>query len=165
MIVLLLMWVMRFASPEWKTFAIVVVVVTGVAIASYGEIQFNVTGFFLQLAGMVTEALRLVSTQRLLSAKAGFKMDPLVSLYYFAPACAVMNALVALVVEVPKVTTTDVANVGFFAWISSALVAFLLNVSAVFLVRHFIHVARPIHTDQLLRLEILLRWSCRCQES
>lgn len=128
------MWALKLTNPEWKTFAIVMVVVSGVAIASFGEMQFNLTGFLYQLGGMVTEALRLVSTQRLLSAKAGFKMDPLVSLYYFAPACAILNGITALIFEVPRVTMTDIANVGYFAWVGSALVAFLLNVSAVFLV-------------------------------
>lgn len=71
--------------------------------------------------------------QRLLSS-AEFKMDPLVSLYYFAPACAVMNGIVALVVEVPRMTMADIYKVGFFVLLANAMVAFLLNVSVVLLV-------------------------------
>ena len=71
--------------------------------------------------------------QRLLSS-AEFKMDPLVSLYYFAPACAVMNGLTALVVEVPKMTMADIQGVGYFPLLANACVAFALNVSVVFLV-------------------------------
>lgn len=71
--------------------------------------------------------------QRLLSSSE-FKMDPLVSLYYFAPACAVMNGLVALVVEVPRLTLQEVYDVGLFILLANAMVAFLLNVSVVLLV-------------------------------
>jgi hypothetical protein len=107
--------------------------VVGVVIASYGEIQFNMTGFLFQVGGIIFEATRLVMVQRLLSS-AEFKMDPLVSLYYFAPACAIMNGLTALVVEVPKMTLAEVANVGYFTLLINAMIAFLLNVSVVFLV-------------------------------
>jgi len=79
------------------------------------------------------EAIRLTMVQRLLSS-AEFKMDPLVSLYYFAPACAVMNGIVALVVEIPRMSMADIYQVGFFVLLANAMVAFLLNVSVVLLV-------------------------------
>jgi len=79
------------------------------------------------------EAIRLTMVQRLLSS-AEFKMDPLVSLYYFAPACAVMNGVVALVVEIPRMTMADLYKVGFLVLLANAMVAFLLNVSVVLLV-------------------------------
>src|ERR1700761_1750102 len=72
--------------------------------------------------------------QQLLSG-AEFKMDPLVSLYYFAPICAVMNGVIAGFVEVPNMTWAEVQNVGYAVLILNAMVAFLLNVSVVFLVR------------------------------
>lgn len=91
------------------------------------------TGFLYQVGGIVFEATRLVMVQRLLSS-AEFKMDPLVSLYYFAPACAIMNGLTALFIEVPKMTLADVEKVGYLTLIINAMIAFLLNVSVVFLV-------------------------------
>jgi hypothetical protein len=71
--------------------------------------------------------------QRLLSS-AEFKMDPLVSLYYFAPCCAVMNGLVTLVFEAPTLTMADINQVGVLTLVANAAVAFALNVSVVFLV-------------------------------
>lgn len=62
-------------------------------------------------------------------------MNPLVSLYYFAPVCAAMNVLIALVWEVPKCTMAEVYNVGLWVLLANAGVAFALNVSVVFLVR------------------------------
>lgn len=109
------------------------VIVIGVVIASFGEIKFVLVGFLFQLGGIVFEATRLVMVQRLLSS-AEYKMDPMVSLYYFAPICAVMNGAVALFLEVPHVTMAHINNVGIPVLLVNAMVAFLLNVSVVFLI-------------------------------
>jgi len=50
-----------------------------VALASYGEVAFDMGGFLCQALGILFEAARLVSIQKLLT---GLKMGPLVSLYY-----------------------------------------------------------------------------------
>lgn len=131
--VLLASWAMGVSQPNLKVFLNVSVIVVGVILASFGEISFVLTGFLFQLAGIVFEALRLTMVQRLLSS-ADFKMDPLVSLYYFAPVCAAMNLMVALAWEVPKVTMQDINNVGFTMFFLNGLCAFLLNVSVVFLI-------------------------------
>ncbi|RQM05420.1 hypothetical protein DH86_00001961 [Scytalidium sp. 3C] len=83
--------------------------------------------------GIVFEAIRLVMVQRLLSS-AEFKMDPLVSLYYFAPVCAIMNFVVALFWEIPDLKMADIYAVGITTLFANAGCAFLLNVSVVFLI-------------------------------
>ena len=120
-------------APDKKKFLNVSVIVIGVIIASFGEIRFKLIGFLFQMGGVAFEATRLVMVQRLLSSSE-FKMDPLVSLYYFAPVCAIMNFCVAAVVELPKITLAEVFNLGIFTLLANAVVAFLLNVSVVFLV-------------------------------
>lgn len=67
-------------------------------------------------------------------SSAEFKMDPMVSLYYFAPACAVINSVFTLFVEIPKMSMADIYNLGIFILILNAFVAFLLNVAVVLLV-------------------------------
>lgn len=131
--VLLTTWAMGVAPPSMKTLGNVSFIVIGVVIASYGEIEFNLTGFLYQAGGITFEATRLVLVQRLLSS-AEFKMDPLVSLYYFAPVCAIMNGVTALVLEVPGMTMNNVYDVGIPMLVANASIAFLLNVSVVFLV-------------------------------
>jgi hypothetical protein len=116
-----------------KTLGNVSFIVIGVIIASFGEIQFDLIGFLYQLGGITFEALRLVLVQKLLSS-AEFKMDPLVSLYYFAPVCALMNGLTSLFTEIPTMTMNDIYRVGFITLLANAMVAFLLNVSVVFLI-------------------------------
>jgi hypothetical protein len=61
-------------------------------------------------------------------------MDPLVSLYYFAPACAVTNGLFTALVELPRLTMDDIYGLGPMVLLANAVVAFLLNVSGVLLV-------------------------------
>ena len=131
--VLLLTWVLGVAPPNLKTLGNVSFIVIGVMIATYGEIAFVLTGFLYQVCGIVFEALRLTLVERLLSS-AEFKMDPLVSLYYFAPVCAVMNGITSLIIEVPTMHMSDIYKVGFGVLVANAMVAFLLNVSVVFLV-------------------------------
>lgn len=126
-------WALGVSQPNLKVFLNVSTIVVGVIIASFGEIKFVWIGFIYQIAGIIFEALRLTMVQRLLSS-AEFKMDPLVSLYYFAPVCAAMNFVVALFWEVPKISMSEVYNVGLFTFFLNGLCAFLLNVSVVFLV-------------------------------
>ncbi|KAK6197134.1 hypothetical protein LQW54_010876 [Pestalotiopsis sp. IQ-011] len=131
--VLLSSWTMGIAAPNMKLLMNVSAIVVGVVIASFGEIKFVWIGFIYQIGGIVFEAIRLNLVQALLSS-AEYKMDPLVSLYYFAPVCACMNGLVALIWEVPKVTMPEVYHVGLSTFFVNGLCAFLLNVSVVFLI-------------------------------
>lgn len=127
-------WALGVSQPSLKVFLNVLAIVIGVIIASIGEIKFVWIGFIYQIGGIIFEALRLTMVQRLLSS-AEFKMDPLVSLYYFAPVCAIMNGVVALFWEVPRVTMDEIYHVGLFTFFLNGMCAFLLNVSVVFLVR------------------------------
>ncbi|KAB8230520.1 hypothetical protein ETB97_012489 [Aspergillus alliaceus] len=131
--VLFATWGMGMAPVNYKVLMNVSIIVIGVIIASFGEIKFVFIGFLFQIGGIIFEATRLVMVQRLLSS-AEYKMDPLVSLYYFAPVCAVMNGVTALFIEVPNLTMDHVYRVGVWTLLLNAVVAFLLNVSVVFLI-------------------------------
>ena len=54
---LLATWIFGLAPPSMKTLANVSAIVVGVAIASYGEIKFDLTGFF----GMLANAVKVVA--------------------------------------------------------------------------------------------------------
>lgn len=131
--VLLVTWGLGIAPPNMKTLGNVSVIVVGVIIASFGEIRFVMIGFAVQVLGIVCEATRLAMVERLLSS-AEFKMDPLVSLYYFAPACAVMNGMMFLILELPKISTEKILDLGLITLLLNASVAFCLNIAVVFLV-------------------------------
>jgi hypothetical protein len=119
--------------PSLKQFGNVSIIVVGVIIASYGEITFVLIGFIFQVTGVMFEATRLCLVQSLLNSKET-KMDPMVSLYYFAPVCAAMNFLIFLSTEASKISLDDIFRVGPVVLLFNAIVAFALNVSVVFLV-------------------------------
>lgn len=165
MAVLLASWAFGVASPSLKVLGNVSVIVVGVVIASFDEIQFDLTGFLYQLGGITFEALRLVLVQKLLNS-AEYKMDPLVSLYYFAPVCALMNGLVSLFTEFPAMTMDDVYHVGIWTLLANAMIAFLLNVAVVFLVYSSARLSSTDLTDIFLDQQNILPrlHSVRCPE-
>lgn len=132
--VLITGWIFQVEKVEVQKLFNISFIVVGIVIASIGEIKFVLIGFLFQLGGIVFEAIRLVMVQRLLSGKE-YKMDPLVSLYYFAPICAIMNFCVALVFEIPRLQLDEIYHVGLGTLFANAVLAFALNVSVVFLVR------------------------------
>jgi len=126
-------WVLGIDPVDLKKLGNVSFIVIGVALASFGEIDFVLTGFLFQVAGIAFEAIRICMVQRLLNG-AEFKMDPLVSLYYFAPVCAGMNLMVALFWEFPVVKLSEIYAVGLWTFFANACCAFFLNMSVVFLI-------------------------------
>lgn len=131
--VLIATWVLKVENPNLKKLGNVSAIVVGVVIASYGEIEFRMIGFLFQAFGIVFEATRLVMVQRLLSG-AEFKMDPLVSLYYFAPVCAVFNGIICLFIEGPRLSLAAVQDVGYLMLLLNAATALCLNIAVVFLI-------------------------------
>lgn len=128
--ILLISWTFRIQDPNKKLALIVLMISTGVALASHGELKFNLIGFTCQAAAVAFEASRLVMIQILLH---NLKMDPLVSLHYYAPVCAAIN-LVFLPFTEGLAPFRELGKIGAVVMISNASVAFFLNVAAVFLV-------------------------------
>lgn len=131
--VLFIGWAWGVENPSLSRLLNVLLIVLGVALASVGEIHFSWAGFIFQVGGIVFESMRLLLIQILLSED-GQKMNPLVSLYYYAPVCALMNLAVALASEWSHFAYADLSRTGFFVLVMNAAVAFMLNVSSVFLV-------------------------------
>jgi hypothetical protein len=128
--VLLISWTFRITEPNRKLGLIVCMISFGVALTSSGELRFNLLGFIIQAAAVVFEASRLVMIEILLH---GMKMDPLVSLHYYAPVCALINLTILPFTE-GLAPFYQLARLGPLVIISNAAVAFFLNVAAVFLV-------------------------------
>jgi len=110
-----------------RTFLLICLISFGVALASYAEAAFVLSGFLYQAAAVLFEAIRLVMIQKLLSDR---KMNPLVSLYYFAPVCAVFNFLAIFAFE-GKAPLHEFAKLGPLLLLANCSVAFLLNVASV----------------------------------
>ncbi|KAI0123095.1 triose-phosphate transporter [Xylariales sp. AK1849] len=130
---LVIAWIWGQENPTSTVVLKILVIVFGVLLASAGEIHFSWMGFFYQMGGLVFESVRVVMIQALMSSS-GMNMDPLVSLYFYAPVCAVMNLFVAWAAEWPIFQWSDIARTGFWMLFLNALIAFLLNVSSVLLI-------------------------------
>ncbi|GLB42046.1 putative TPT-domain-containing protein [Lyophyllum shimeji] len=129
-VILLISWTFRLQDPNKKLFLIVIMISSGVALASHGELRFHLGGFLVQAGAVLFEASRLVLIQILLH---NLKMDPLVSLHYYAPVCAAINLFVLPFTEGLE-PFRHLSNLGPLVLLSNAGVAFLLNIAAVFLV-------------------------------
>ena len=68
------------------------------AVASAGEVNFNLLGFLLMMGASASDALRLVFTQKLLKNQ---KLKPVEMLYYTAPACLLWMLPAAAALELP----------------------------------------------------------------
>eukprot|EP00894_Picocystis_sp_ML_P001228 jgi/Pico_ML_1/51745/g309.t1 len=120
-----------FDSTKMANMAVISI---GVAVASYGELNFNLTGVIMQLMGLVAEASRLVLVQILLTSK-GLKLNPITSIYYISPCSFVFLILPFIFVELgPMLQTMKMQGVSVdpVLMVENGLVAFGLNI-AVFL--------------------------------
>ncbi|KAM0561849.1 hypothetical protein ACHAPJ_003020 [Fusarium lateritium] len=131
--VLIASWMWGVAQPDSKTFGNVMLIVAGVALASFGAIEFSWLGFIFQLCGTIAEAIRVVMIQVMLSAE-GLRMDPLVGLYYYAPVCAIGNLVVVFFSEGPRFKWEDAASAGYGMLFANACLAFVLNIISVVLI-------------------------------
>ena len=77
----------RMEKLTARTSLNMVVIAIGVAIAAYGELNFDTLGVTQQLSALLFEAVRLMLVQILITRQ-GMAMNPLQSLYYVSPACA-----------------------------------------------------------------------------
>ncbi|KAK9473984.1 triose-phosphate transporter family-domain-containing protein [Dipodascopsis tothii] len=123
-------------------------IVFGIMLSSMGEINLDYRGVVFEVAGIVCEASRLVLTGRLLHGPRPdletkdevlqYKekpMDPLVCLYFFAPVCALFNAIFFLCSsERTALTFADIQGIGVSVLALNAAAAFVLNVSVVFVI-------------------------------
>lgn len=92
-----------------------------------------------------------VEAQRTVEGSGVVGMTPLLLLYYYAPVCAVFNVLMALMTEWRTFDVADLQRVGWSMLALNGAVAFMLNVSSVFLVRPFFSCprSRPLGKVQI----------------
>lgn len=123
--------VMGTESFSMTKLANMVTIAVGVAIASVGELNFNVFGVALQLGSIVAESIRLTLVQLLLQSR-GLKLNPITTLYYVSPCCFVFLLVPFFGLELLQLANDVDVVINPFYMITNAAVAFCLNM-AVFL--------------------------------
>ncbi|GAA5826387.1 hypothetical protein JCM10212_005020, partial [Sporobolomyces blumeae] len=160
--ILIAAFVFRTKSFSVKLCAIVVTISAGVGIASAAEVNFNMTGFTIQMVAIAIEATRVTLIQILLTrpspappvssssssssssshkpstaslaAPASSPMSPLKSLYFFAPICLVLNLALLVPLEGVSAIVAIPGKLGLGMVLSNCLLTFGLNLSAVMLI-------------------------------
>lgn len=107
------------------------VIGTGIAIASFGEINFIWIGVILQMASVATESTRLTLVQILLQRR-GIKLNPITTLYLIAPCCFAFLCIPFAFIELPKILNDETVKLSPLIFLTNASAAFALNM-AVFL--------------------------------
>ena len=123
----------KVESFKMRVMANMVAIAVGIAIASYGELNFHAFGFALLIASIMCEAVRVVSIQLLLTA-ADIKLNSVTTLYYVSPACFAFLTVPFVFLELPALLSADDINVNPAVLLSNATLAFALNVSVYLLI-------------------------------
>ena len=111
---------------------IVLIICVGVAMTSVGETYFSWIGFTFQSLAILAESTRLVLTNILMKQ---LKLDPLSSLYYIAPCCALFIGLACSYFEFSDLPWERMLTQEFMLLLLvNGLVAFTLNVAVVLLI-------------------------------
>jgi len=106
----------------------------GVTAASFGELDFNIVGFGLQLGATIVEAVRLIILKALVSSN-GIQLDALSGLYYYAPTCLVA-ILLPFSLHIDGAVPWDKVWVLRPVLLASGLIAFALHLTILVFLRH-----------------------------
>jgi hypothetical protein len=122
-----------------ETVLTMLTITAGVAVASYGEVLFNVTGVMYMLGSILAESIRVVLVQVLLQ-KEGLKLNPVTSMLYIFPVSFIFLLPPWLAIEGPKFS--DIFSAEWMnarsgiVFVTNAGAAFVLNCSTFLLIGH-----------------------------
>lgn len=120
----------------WKCVANMVIITVGVALASAGEVALVPVGVAMQLGSVLTESTRLALVQILLQRR-GFKLNPITTLYYVAPASGFFLMIPWSVLEAEKLWDgfhAGEVSISPLILVANAACAFALNLSVFLLI-------------------------------
>jgi len=95
-VTMVVMVLFKLERPTLRLTGALLLLVSGTALASFGELAFSWLGVTIMLLSEVADALRLVTTQLLLSSS---PWHPIEALMYLAPACAACLLVGVLLLE------------------------------------------------------------------
>ena len=119
-------------KPYFSLQMITIMMTFGVGIASYGEIEFDMLGMFLQLTALTVESIRLVAMQKMNAVHLP-KSNPLILLSLFAPVCFLFLFPIALFLEQGALAKLVIPATGFTVALNT-LTAFGLNFAVVLMI-------------------------------
>ncbi|KAL7409702.1 triose-phosphate transporter family-domain-containing protein [Mrakia frigida] len=135
--ILLISALFKMRKLDPMSISVILIISFGCALAAYGEVRFSLPGFLCQLGAVLSESLRLVLIQVLLQ---GQKVDPLTSLYHYAPVCFSLNLLLIPLFEgtapfVALFSSASTSLISPYFLLGNAFIAFSLNILALVLIQ------------------------------
>mmetsp|Transcript_151743 Transcript_151743/g.264413 ORF Transcript_151743/g.264413 Transcript_151743/m.264413 type:complete len:415 (+) Transcript_151743:99-1343(+) len=115
------------------TFAVLLVVL-GLITTTAGEFSFSLIGFVCQMASTLCDSIRLVLTKIILSTERAVRLDPVSALYYGSPTMLVFLTPAMLLHDWPSMTTAKLWQLKYVL-LSNALIAFGVNITAMFFIK------------------------------
>merc|ERR1719265_3117098 len=116
-----------------STFAVVMVCL-GLLLTTVGEMDFSLIGFLFQMAGTMSDSLRLAMTKIVLSSGHSIRLDPMSALYYSAPTVLIILTGPMYYVDLRHMAVEKVWQMKFVL-LTNALLAFGLNMTSMFFMK------------------------------
>lgn len=112
----------------------VTMVVAGLLLTTVGEMDFSLLGFLFQIAGTMSDSLRLALTKIVLSSGHAVRLDPMSALYYSSPTVMLILTIPMYLVDFRHMTVAKVWEMKFVL-LTNALLAFGLNMTSMFFMK------------------------------
>lgn len=125
---LAMLWLFSIETPTWRVLVSVVFICIGTATASFGEGSLHPIGLLLMLGAEVSEAMRLVLTQKLLQ---NLRFGVIEGQLWLAPTSALWLFTASAVHELPKVLQKEAWRVPLeypLPFFASAVLGFAVSV-------------------------------------
>ena len=130
----ILLYCLRIERPSQRTVGIVCGLCLSAAMASAGEVNFNLIGILFMVSASISDALRLVLSQWLLK---NLKLNPIEALYYTSPVTCLWLAA-ALMFELPAIRREQGFRIAYahpVMFIASGVSGFFVNITGSLLVK------------------------------
>jgi len=114
-----------WSVPVAKTLAVITL---GLIIATIEEVKFDARGFLLQLAALLSEAVRINLLEVRLKS-AGYRLNPLSSMKIFAPLIMVILGSLMVVLDPAAMDVEAIRAIGYGTFALNGAVACCLNLS------------------------------------
>lgn len=97
--VLIFAFLFKLEKPSWKLILIIVIITAGVILMVSDETDFNLVGFIQVMAASAFGGLRWSLTEVLLRKESMGLTNPFASIFFLAPAQAIILLIISAIVE------------------------------------------------------------------
>jgi len=112
----------------------VMTVVLGLLLTTAGELDFSLLGFMFQMAGTLSDSLRLALTKIVLSSRHAVRLDPMSAVFFSSPTMLLILTGPMYFIDFKYITAAKLWDMKFVL-MTNALLAFGLNMTSMFFMK------------------------------